>query len=178
MSTRQVNNDDSYEEVIRPLFTDCSRFWECSPPGQAYLYECVRCEGSHLCEGREALSFDVTYQYPEGPVCNYPAYVDCSRDVCDEQDPRPECCQDSECQNVGSTNYCPEAYCATSFNCVYPDSCHHETTTTTDYTGTWLPYPCLPYDGSEVPDCSKYNIDPISKWPAYVQHSYSNHEII
>ena len=66
------------------------------------------------------------------------------------------------------------AYCSTSFNCVYPDSCPPEPTTTTDHTVTWLPDPCLPYDGSEVPDCSEY-LDPITMWrPSYVQHSYSN----
>lgn len=31
---------------------------------------------------------------------------------------------------------------------------------------------CLPYDGSVVPDCSKY-VDPILKEPYYVEHSSS-----
>ena len=31
---------------------------------------------------------------------------------------------------------------------------------------------CLPYDGSVVPDCSKY-IDPVTKEPYYKEHSSS-----
>ena len=31
---------------------------------------------------------------------------------------------------------------------------------------------CLPYDGSVVPDCSKY-VDPITKQPYYHEHSSS-----
>ena len=80
--------------------------------------------------------------------------------VCDEMDPRPECCENSECQNV-----CPDAYCSLDFNCVYPDSCE---TTTPDYTVTYNPgEECLPYDGSMVPDCSFYNE------PFYLEHSSS-----
>ena len=81
--------------------------------------------------------------------------------VCDEMDPRPECCDNSECQNAE----CPDAYCSLDFNCVYPDSCE---TTTPDYTVTYNPgEECLPYDGSMVPDCSFYNE------PFYLEHSSS-----
>ena len=122
MNTQQVNKDVSSRRKIIWLtfFSDCSRFWECSYPDEACLYECLSCDGSSLCEGKETLSFDVRYQYPVGPVCDWPQNVDCSRDVCDEMDPRPECCQDSDCQN---DDIYPDAYCSTSFNCVYPDSC-------------------------------------------------------
>ena len=58
--------------------------------------------------------FDVGYQYPDGPVCDWPGNVDCSNVVCDEMDPRPECCADSDCS-------CPGAYCSTSFTCVDND---------------------------------------------------------
>ena len=34
---------------------------------------------------------------------------------------------------------------------------------------------CLPYDGSVVPDCSKY-IDPVTKEPYYKEHSNSKYE--
>ena len=40
--------------------------------------------------------------------------------------------------------------------------------TTTDYPWFW---PCIPEDGSPVPDCSKYVVDPYP--PAYVEHAYS-----
>ena len=33
---------------------------------------------------------------------------------------------------------------------------------------------CLPYDGSIVPDCSKY-VDPITKQPYFKEHSSSKH---
>ena len=46
-------------------------------------------------------------------------------------------------------------------------------TTTEDYTVTYNPgQECLPYDGSVVPDCSKF-VDPITKWPYYHEHSTS-----
>ena len=45
--------------------------------------------------------------------------------------------------------------------------------TTPDYTVTYNPgQNCLPYDGSVVPDCSKF-VDPITKQPYYHEHSTS-----
>ena len=45
--------------------------------------------------------------------------------------------------------------------------------TTPDYTVTYNPgQNCLPYDGSVVPDCSKF-VDPITKFPYYHEHSTS-----
>ena len=45
-------------------------------------------------------------------------------------------------------------------------------TTTTDW-WIWTDWdPCLPDDGSVVPDCSKY-INPDLKQPAYLEHEYS-----
>ena len=42
-----------------------------------------------------------------------------------------------------------------------------------NYTVTYNPgRECLPYDGSVVPDCSKYT-DPLSKEPYYHEHSSS-----
>ena len=42
-----------------------------------------------------------------------------------------------------------------------------------NYTVTYNPVlDCLPYDGSVVPDCSKY-IDPMPKFPYYHEHSNS-----
>ena len=46
-------------------------------------------------------------------------------------------------------------------------------TTTEHYTVTYNPGEnCLPYDGSVVPDCSKF-VDPITKQPYYHEHSTS-----
>ena len=45
--------------------------------------------------------------------------------------------------------------------------------TTPDYTVTYNPgQDCLPYDGSVVPDCSKF-WDPVTKDPYYHEHSTS-----
>ena len=45
--------------------------------------------------------------------------------------------------------------------------------TTPDYTLTYNPDEgCLPYDGSVVPDCSKF-VDPVTKCPYYHEHSTS-----
>ena len=49
--------------------------------------------------------------------------------------------------------------------------------TTPDYTVTYNPgQDCLPYDGSVVPDCSKF-VDPITKFPYYHPHSYSKMQL-
>ena len=46
-------------------------------------------------------------------------------------------------------------------------------TTTEDYTVTYNPgQECLPYDGSVVPDCSKF-LDPVTHFPYYHEHSTS-----
>ena len=163
-----------YENLPLFFYADCSRFWECGPNGESCLLECANCQhaiGENAnCAGRWALSFDVRFQYPDGPVCMWPRHIDCSAAVCDEMDPRPECCQNSDCQNVGSDDYCPDAYCSTNFNCL--NTCQEETTTP-DYTVTYNPgQECLPYDGSVVPDCSKF-WDPITKYPYYHEHSTS-----
>lgn len=114
--------------------TNCSRFWECGPEGETCLVECANCQheenGNAQCEGRWALVFDVSYQYPDGPVCDWPGNVDCSNVVCDEMDPRPECCSDEDC-------VCPGAYCTTSFTCSDND--------------------CEPPECSVNSDCDKYD---------------------
>merc|ERR1712110_828138 len=146
--------------------TNCSRFWECRPDGSVCLTECASCpDESGLCEGKGSFSFDVSYQYYEGgPFCDWPSNVDCSTSVCNEMDPRPECCQDTDCQN---DDFYPDAYCSTSFNCVYPQG----EETSKPYTVSRFPNFCFPYDGSEIPDCPY--VDPITKWPAYVEHSHN-----
>ena len=46
-------------------------------------------------------------------------------------------------------------------------------TATYNYTVTYNPVEdCLPYDGSVVPDCSKY-VNPVTKQPYYHEHSNS-----
>ena len=50
--------------------------------------------------------------------------------------------------------------------------------TTPDYTVTYNPYDpnyCLPYDGSVIPDCSKF-VDPITMAPYYHEHSTSKNK--
>ena len=110
---------------------DCSRFWECGPEGETCLVECANCQHelneNPQCEGRWALEFDVSYQYPDGPVCDWPGNVDCTNVVCDEMDPRPECCEDKDCQTE-----CPDATCSTAFNCIYPDSCTDQCSVNSD----------------------------------------------
>ena len=42
--------------------------------------ECAPCggpSGPEMCNGQWALSFDVRYEYPIGPVCDWPVIVDC-----------------------------------------------------------------------------------------------------
>jgi len=56
---------------------DCSRFWECSPQG-ACLLQCATCPGTAQCEDaggnmQDRLWFDCRFQYPDGPVCDWPS---------------------------------------------------------------------------------------------------------
>ena len=62
------------------------------------------------------------------------------------------------------------------------DSTTESTSTTEDDWGTVTYNPgqeCLPYDGSIVPDCTKF-VDPVTKQPYYKEHSNSkcNNEFI
>ena len=67
------------------------------------------------------------------------------------------CSQDSDCW----LEDCPDTWCNDDGSCGWPGYCFEE----------W----CLPYDGSVIPDCSKY-VDPITKEPYYVEHSYRKQE--
>jgi len=70
-----VNNVTSYYHIHE---YNCSRFWECGPQG-ACLFECASCPPDNdQCMGEEALWFDCKYQFPEGPVCDWPNGVDCT----------------------------------------------------------------------------------------------------
>ena len=61
---------------------DCSRFWECGPAGETCLFECAACQtemnSNPLCDGQWALTFDVRFQYPVGPVCDWPSTINCT----------------------------------------------------------------------------------------------------
>jgi len=54
---------------------NCSRFWECGPQG-ACLFSCAPC--GMECGNYDGLVFDCRYQYPEGPVCDFPDNVNCT----------------------------------------------------------------------------------------------------
>ena len=62
------------------MYLDCSRFWECGPDYESCLFECAHCGGSSnpLCNDQQALSFDPSYNYPVGPVCDWPKNIDCT----------------------------------------------------------------------------------------------------
>ena len=60
------------------IFVDCSKYWVCQDAGVPCLMECGQCGDSPLCDGKEALFFDM--DYPDGPACNWPQLVDCDGD--------------------------------------------------------------------------------------------------
>ena len=100
-------------------FLDCSRFWECGPDGETCLFECAPCGVDNpMCNGQWALSFDVRYQYPLGPVCDWPSTINCTNGGCEDHVPRPECCSDEECANG-----CPGSHCSHNFQCIYNEHC-------------------------------------------------------
>lgn len=54
---------------------NCSRFWECGPQG-ACLFSCAPC--GIECGNYDGLVFDCRWQYPLGPVCDFPDNVNCT----------------------------------------------------------------------------------------------------
>ena len=101
------------------MYLDCSRFWVCGPEGETCLVECAHCGGptNSLCNDQWALTFDTSYQYPLGPVCDWPSNIECGV-VCDPE--VNECCHNDDCDK------CPDGYCALDFHCIYDGVCECE----------------------------------------------------
>ena len=97
------------------LIIDCSRFWECGPQGETCLFECAHCGGSsnQQCQDQWALSFDTSYEYPDGPVCDWPGNIDCTIGCPDNS----ECCENTDCSK------CSEGFCNLDWTCTYPEDC-------------------------------------------------------
>jgi len=104
--------------------TNCSRFWECGPDYEKCLFECPHCgdESNQQCHYHEdghympALAFDVTKQFPDGPVCNWPS--DTILRCHSECPPNAECCENSACTDS------PCGQCNLDWTCTYdPDCC-------------------------------------------------------
>ena len=70
----------------------------CEPDLSPCLFECAKANED------TALYFDVRYQYPVGPVCDWPSEIDCINE------PPPFCVVDEDCQD--------NEYCDQSGNCV------------------------------------------------------------
>merc|ERR1712126_584807 len=108
------------EPYYKEHSSNCSRFWECGPGGETCLFECAACGGpsNPMCHGQWALTFDPSYQYPNGPVCDWPSNIDCGVE-CDHIN-KPdefECCLNEHCDQ------CDGGYCSLFFQCVYPGTC-------------------------------------------------------
>merc|ERR1712198_318826 len=134
-----LNNLTSYFHVHE---YDCGKFWECSPSGPC-LMKCATCEVSPECPDG-TLEFDCRYQYPVGPVCDWPSAVNCTNDnpcditqveCCSEYDCQPgELCVDGSCVSRSTPTPCPneccgDEDCADGFmcdadgNCACPNEC-------------------------------------------------------
>merc|ERR1711976_574120 len=107
-----VNNVTSYYHIHE---YNCSRFWECGPEG-ACLFECASCPSDNdQCMGEEALWFDCKYQYPEGPVCDWPNGVDCATST-----PKPTNVPTTEPKTTTTTpkpTTTPEGFCLVDDDC-------------------------------------------------------------
>ena len=75
------------------------------------LFECAPMVGG-------SLYFDVSIQYPDGPVCNYPELIDCTnKNVTCQCEVWQECINGFEC-----TPDCKlDSHCDPDFYCDYPD---------------------------------------------------------
>jgi len=130
-----LNNYTSYYHLHE---YNCSRFWECSPEGPC-LNECAPCA---TCSPYDGLVFDCRYEFPEGPVCDWPDNVNCTNhypctedgdctgtwcstcvaEVCVD----PECCADMDCP---PGQICLDGACK-------PDDCTGECCSNSDCSGT------------------------------------------
>jgi len=97
--------------------SNCSRFWECGPNYETCLFECANCQHSEnenpQCAGQWALTFDVRYQFPVGPVCDWPSAIDCTL----------TCPETAQCQENSDCNDCGGGYCNVDCTCTYPNPC-------------------------------------------------------
>jgi len=98
-----------------PVFIEhvynCSRFWVCKPDLTDCLFECAPMVGG-------SLYFDVSIQYPDGPVCNYPSVIDCEN--------KPYTCQCEVWQDCIDGYLCTpdcklDTHCNDDEYCDYPD---------------------------------------------------------
>ena len=130
------SNNNNHTIYWTKLCSDCSRFWECGPES------------------------GVRYQYPDGPVCDWPSNVDCDYDG-----------DEHHFVSIESTTTPPSKTTQTP----------SETTsskTSTSLASTWPPWVnpgegCLEYDNSQVPNCTEF-INPDAREPYYHSHSTSN----
>ena len=110
------------------FFLDCSRFWECiSTSGELSLclYDCYPCpiEQVELCDGQSALTFDPSYSYPLGPVCDWPANVDCKNGH--RCSPGEECDHVQYCGRSVEPGYCEfHDCCSEDSDCVTAAGCY------------------------------------------------------
>jgi len=96
--------------------SDCSKFWECGPELETCLFQCAPCGDSPLCinpygQKQEYLSFNYTIQYPDGPVCDWPANIDCSNKPGDCDCLPWQTCVGGKCTPQCEENsHCPDGY--------------------------------------------------------------------
>jgi len=107
--------------------SNCSRFWLCGPEGETCLNECAHCGGPNnpvLCGDQWALTFDPSFQYPLGPVCNWPVELDCGETlVCDVAKPEYECCENQDCCACPGHCYCAFNSDESASQCVQESPC-------------------------------------------------------
>jgi len=126
-----ANGDPEYKEHS----TNCSRFWRCSGEGSLCLKECSQCPGGSSdpqCEGQDSLTFDSSYQYPEGPVCGLPSTTECSVS-CNVADTGTECCSLTDCPGNG---FCLDYLCIYEETTTAISTTFTTTTTSTTTTST------------------------------------------
>jgi len=92
---------------------NCSRFWECSPQG-ACLTSCAPC--GIECGNYDGLVFDCRYQFPVGPVCDYPDNVNCTNGYTTDTN--------YPTHPTVPTTTTPEGYCKSDADCT-GSSCSH-----------------------------------------------------
>eukprot|EP00092_Neocalanus_flemingeri_P009584 GFUD01010315.1.p1 GENE.GFUD01010315.1~~GFUD01010315.1.p1 ORF type:complete len:765 (-),score=130.93 GFUD01010315.1:80-2374(-) len=128
--------------------SNCSRFWECGPHVETCLFECAPCQSSigdnPMCNDQWALTFDVSFQYPDGPVCNWPSTIECDNGIrCDVNDDST-CNHNGLCGECIAPGYCRYHRCCETdddctlnscgvcdgtdgtFQCVYPECCSND----------------------------------------------------
>jgi len=161
------------QPYYHPHSSNCSRFWECGPELETCLFECASCgKPDPMCNDQWALTFDESYQFPYGPVCDWPSNIDCTNKPgtceceswqtdCVNGKCMPQCIEDAHCPDGYECSDC--GWCEATFECNNDSDCRSDMCDPPNNPHTTCEY-CDPNLHTCQPGCPADDLCP-SKYP-------------